>query len=135
MSDMPDFWGTPGDEIAAVSPDDLRNVGKMSREILANNPGQGVAVDGRVYESACSPGADAKAVWYRASMLGMLQILPESPLTPWLHDGELDDAVFQVAAVFPMKKMEVGVVHHGPPFDLQEFVKQIGAGTSTAGDS
>ncbi len=57
----------------------------------------------------------------------LLQILPGEPLTPWTHNGELDDAVFQVAATFPLKKMEVGVVHEGPPFDVEEFFKQVGA--------
>jgi hypothetical protein len=126
MSDLQEFWNGSGDIVAAVNPDDLRNVWKMTREILAHNQGQGVALAANMFESACSPGADAKAVWYRASMLGLLQMLPESPLTPWTHEGELDDAVFKVAATFPMKKMDVGVVYNGPPFDLQEFLTQIG---------
>ncbi len=50
-------------------------------------------------------------------------------LMPWTHDGELDDAVFQVAAKFPMTNMEVGVVHDGLPFDVEEFLKQIGERT------
>jgi len=41
------------------------------------------------------------------------------------HDGEFDDAVFQVAATFPMEKMRTGVVREGLPFDVDEFVKQI----------
>jgi len=57
------------------------------------------------------------------------QMFPESPLTPWMHDGEPDDAVIQVAATFPMKNTEVGVVHDGLPFDVEEFLKQIGART------
>jgi len=44
----------------------------------------------------------------------------------WTHDGELDDAVFQIAATFPMEKMRTGVVREGLPFDVEEFVKQIG---------
>ncbi len=52
MSDVPDFWGTPGDEIAAVNPDDLRNVWKMTREILAHNPGQSVALAANIYMKA-----------------------------------------------------------------------------------
>jgi hypothetical protein len=56
-------------------------------------------------------------------------MFPESPLTPWMHDGEPDDAVIQVAATFPMKNTEVGVVHDGLPFDVEEFLKQIGART------
>jgi hypothetical protein len=82
-----------------------------------------------MYESMCSRGANVEAVWYRASMLGLLEMLPGNMLTPWTNDGELDDKVIQVAATFPMKKMEVGVVHAGPPFDVAEFLKQIGART------
>jgi hypothetical protein len=102
----------------------------LIRDLQARNPGgQGSIIDDRMYKEVCSSGADVQAVWYRTSILGLLQILPDSPLTPWTHDGELDDAVFHVAATFPMKKMEVGVVHQGPPFDVQEFVRQIGART------
>jgi hypothetical protein len=36
------------------------------------------------------------------------------------------DAVFDVAATFPMEKMRTGVIRQGPPFDVEEFVKQIG---------
>jgi hypothetical protein len=132
-TDVPNFWRSKGD-VATVKPGDLKAVCALMRDVKA---GQSVGIDSRAYENACSPGADVDAVWYRASMLGLLQMLPqmspqmfpESPLTPWTHDGELDDAVFQVAATFPMKNMEVGVVHHELPFDVQEFVKQIGART------
>lgn len=128
-TDVLDFWRSKGD-VTAVKPGDLKAVCALMRDVRAHHTaGQSVGIDSRAYENACSPGADVDAVWYRASMLGLLQMLPESPLTPWMHDGELDDAVLQVAATFPMKKMEVGVVHHGPPFDVQEFVKQIGART------
>ena len=129
MRGVPDIWSGSGDEVSAVNPDDLRNVWKMTCTILANNQGQGVALDARMFERMCSPGANVMAVWYRASMLGMLQILPGEPLTQWLHDGELDEAVFQVAATFPLKKMEVGVVHEGLPFGVEEFFKQVGART------
>jgi len=129
-TEMSDFWSAPGHEVAAVNPDDLRNVWRLFRDVQAHTPaGQSGSIDGGMYKSVCSPEANVMAVWYRASMLGMLQMLPESPLTPWTHDGKLDDAVFQVAATFPMKKMDVGVVQQGPPFDVQEFVKQIGVRT------
>jgi hypothetical protein len=52
-------------------------------------------------------------------------LLPEAPLGPWLHDGEFDDAVFQIAATFPMKKLGVGVVHDELPFDVREFLKRL----------
>ena len=127
MSDVPDLWSVMGDEIAAVNRDDLRKVWKMMRDVQAHGPGQGVAIDNEMYAKECSPGANVMAVWCRASMLGILQMLPEPPLAPWTHNGGLDDAVFQVAAAFPMKNMGVGIVHGGLPFDVQEFLKQIQA--------
>jgi len=57
-------------------------------------------------------------------------MIPKPPLAAWTHDGRLDDAVLQVVATFPMKSMEVGVVHDGPPFDLSEFLRQVGEAAS-----
>ncbi len=124
-------------DVAAVAPADLKAVRAFSRGVQAATGGQAGMIELGLYRRVCSPGADIDAVWYRASMLGLLEMLPqvspqmfpESPLTSWTHDGELDDAVFQVAATFPMKTMEVGVVRDGLPFDVEEFVKQIGART------
>lgn len=127
-TDVPDFWRSKGD-VAAVAPADLRAVSAMVRDIQTTMAGQHSSIDIRAFQSACSPGADVMAVWYRASMLGLLQMIPGGPLTPWTHDGELDDAVFQVAATFQMKNMGVGVVHDGLPFDVEEFLKQIGERT------
>ncbi len=127
-TDVPNFWRSKGD-VAAVDPADLKAVCGFMREAQARAPaGQQTSIDGRAFGNVCSPGADAMAVWYRASMLGLLQMMQGDLLMPWLHNGELDDAVIQVAATFPMKNMGVGVVHDGLPFDVEEFVKQIGAG-------
>jgi hypothetical protein len=38
----------------------------------------------------------------------------------------LDEKVFELVAKFPMKRMEPGVPQQGPPFDFQEFLKQLG---------
>jgi hypothetical protein len=125
-----DFFGARGNDVATVSPNDLRNVWTMMRDLQARDlEGQSGSISSGLYEAACSPGANVVAVWYRASILGVLQMLPEKPLTTWSHEGELDDAVFQIAATFPMKKVPVGLVKNGLPFDLQELVKQIGART------
>lgn len=116
------FFGDDGPEdIPSVSPDDLRNVWTMMRDV----PGQqgSVSIDNRMYESRCSPGANVMAVWSRASMLDLLNKV--GVLSARLHNGEFDDAVFQVAATFPMKRMKIGVVHNGLPFDVKEFVNQI----------
>jgi hypothetical protein len=135
-ADIPNSWRSKGD-VSAVNPADLKAVCAFSREVQAATGGKAGMIESGLYERMCSPAADVEAVWYRASMLGLLEMLPnadpqmfpESPLTPWTHNGELDDAVFQVAATFPMKRMGVGAVHEGLPFDLEEFLKQIGART------
>jgi hypothetical protein len=127
-ADVSDFWTSKGD-VSAVDPDDLKATCAFMRDVKARAPvRQNAVISGRAYENVCSPGANVEAVWYRAAMLGLLQLQGDL-LTPWTHDGELDNAVIQVAATFPMKKMEVGVVQDGLPFDVQEFVKQIGART------
>ena len=125
-----DFFGSRGNDVAAVNPNDLRNVWTMMRDLQARaQAGQSESISSGLYESACSPGANVLAVWYRAFILEVLQTLPGNPLTPWSQGDELDDAVFQIAATFPMKKMPVGLVKNGLPFDVQELVKQIGART------
>jgi hypothetical protein len=112
------------DAVAAVDPADLHNVWAMQREAQVNYPNQGIAIDMDFYQRACGPGADTDAVWYRVSMLHLLAG-PVGLLTPWLHDGELADAVFQVAATFPMKRPPVGVPQQGLPFDVQAFLELI----------
>lgn len=122
-----DFLGGSGGDVAAVDAADLKAVRAFMRNSRPGPTARGIS--GGMYESMCSPGANVEAVWYRASMLGLLEMLAGKMLTPWTNDGELDDKVIQVAATFPMKKMEVGVIHEGPPFDVAEFLKQIGART------
>jgi hypothetical protein len=46
-------------------------------------------------------------------------------LAAWLHDGVPDDAVFHVAATIPMSRMQIGVPYKQPPFDVEEFIKQV----------
>jgi len=95
---VPEFWSGSDDSVAAVDPADLRNVLQLFRDFQTRNPGECGSIDSRVFDSVGSSGADVMAVWYRASMLGVLQMLSESPLTPWTHEDEFDDLVFQVAA-------------------------------------
>jgi hypothetical protein len=57
--------------------------------------------------------------------LGLLQLAARDRITPWLHDGEFDDKVIEVAARFPMGWMEIGVVRQGLPFDVEEFFNRL----------
>jgi hypothetical protein len=123
----PDLWESQEGDVPAVSPDDLKKVWQVSAEFEARNPGQSGAIGNTVYKSVRSPGADVVSVWYRASMLRVLkQMIPEQ-VAKWTHDGQLDDVVSEVLAAFPMKGMLTGMVYEEPPFDVEEFVRQVGA--------
>ena len=109
--------------VVAVDPADMKSICRMGRERAAAQAGSTGAIDVRVYESVCSPGANVMAASYRVTMLGFCEqfgLLPGCK-----RDGDYTDAVFQVAATFPMKLMEVGVTYDGPPFDVEEFMKQV----------
>jgi hypothetical protein len=123
----PDLWESQEGDVPAVSPDDLKKVWKMSADFEARNPGQCGAIGNSLYKSVCSPGADVVSVWYRASMLCVLKEMMPELLASWTHDGQLDDVVFEVMSTFPVQKMKIGVAREGPPFDVEEFVKQIAA--------
>jgi hypothetical protein len=112
----PDLWESQEGDIPAVDPADLKSVWALMRDTQARNPGLCGTIGSDLYQSVCSPGADTTAVWYRVSMLGMMTKITPDVLAQWTHDGEFDDAVFQVAATFPMEKMRTGVVRQGLPF-------------------
>jgi hypothetical protein len=126
MSEVPpDLWEQQTGDVPAVKPDDLKNVWRLFGE-MGRNPGQSRSAGENVYKSVCSPGADARSVWYRASMLALAIKMTPDFFGPWMRDGQLDDAVFEVGATFPMEKMRTGIVRDGLPFDVEEFVKRIG---------
>jgi len=111
----------PDGPIPAVDPADLRSVWEMQREILARTGG-GAILSNELYKRACSSGANVEAVWCRTSMLGALEVL--GVLAPWIHDGVVSDAVFKVAATFPMKDMPIGVPQE---LDVDGFLTQVAA--------
>jgi hypothetical protein len=120
------FWGSAkpsGGSVPPVEPADLRSVWTMQSKIQALNPGQQIGISADGYQRACGPEADVRVVFERVSHLGLLQIA--GMLTPWLHDGVPDDALFDVIATIPMSRMQKGVVYNKPPFDVEEFIKQV----------
>ena len=116
-------WFASNDPVPAVDPADLRSMWAMQRP-AANASGQASVTSIHLFEQVCSPGADVQAVQYRVWMLQFLAG-PLGMLSAWLRDGELADAVFEVAAVFPMERMSVGVVRNSLPFDVQGFLAEI----------
>ena len=122
------LWGACASEdgfVVAVDPADLKSIRRMGRErAVAQAVGSTPPpIDISVYESVCSPGANVMAASYRANRLGFCELM--GLLEEHKRDGELTDAVLRVAADFPMKQMKVGVTYQGPPFDFEEFMKQV----------
>lgn len=114
------FGGKPGEPVPTVDPDDVKSIWKLGKEAET----RGVSAIGSVImEQACKPGSNTGAAWYRSTLIWMMtQIAPEQ-LTRFIRDGQPDDAVFRAAAKVPMEWTAVGVVHKGPPFDVDEFLK------------
>ena len=70
-------------------------------------------------------------------MLRMLQMLSESGglISPWLHGGKPDDAVFKVIATLPMIGLQLGTPRQGLPFDAEELVTLIRKESETGEES
>ena len=82
--------------VPAVDPTDLRSLWVMQNDV------EKLAIAADHFERACSPGADVRAAFIRASILRKLKLMSESGglISPWLHHGEPDDAAFKVIATF-----------------------------------
>ncbi len=84
-----------------VSPADLRRCWGFAQGIQKQHPPSaagGVGIDIRVVEAEL-PGVDLPAVWLRATALQILHA--HGTLNEWARGMDLDDVVFQVAAIFP----------------------------------
>ena len=71
-----------------------------------------------------------KAVWYRVNILQMLA--KSLDLLPANLPAHAEDAVFNLAAKFPLKRGEVGVVYNGLPLDVEGFLNQLSRDLGTA---
>jgi hypothetical protein len=107
------------DMVPAVNPANLKSLWRIVKLFRTVSPSGSIA--SRTLERACSDEADVEAIWFRATMLSMMPGM----LAPWTHNDELDDAVFKVAAAFPMRKMTASVVEQRPPFDVQGLLKEM----------
>jgi hypothetical protein len=103
--------------VAAVDPTDLKSLWRLINLFQAVDP-SGNSIAHKALKEACSGGADIEAIWFRATVLSLMPGM----LAPWTHSGELDDAVFNIAAIFPMCQMRTS---DGPPFDVQKLLEQV----------
>jgi len=118
--------------VAPVDPADIGNVWQMQRQAVtqaAGSTGEPEMGKGEVmiglaaYKGVCSPGANIDAVWYRVSMAGVCEQM--GLLAAYKTEVGFTDAVLQVAATFPMKRMKTNVTYRRLPFDVVEFLSQI----------
>jgi hypothetical protein len=116
---------SPSEENQApeVNPVDLRAVWTKITQLQAyGKPGEASSIDIRTLAKVCSPDANVEAVWARTLMLSILNhVMPG-----WSKRANIDK-VFEIAARFPMRSMEPGVQYDEPPFNVQEFTKQLAA--------
>jgi len=114
------LWGnglTEHEFVVTVDPKDMKSACRMGQG------SRGAAMGLSALGSVCSPGANAIAIWYRLRMVGLCDYA--GVLSAHKQDGDFTDAVYRVAATFPMKRMEADVTYQEPPFDVDEFVKQV----------
>jgi hypothetical protein len=105
-----------GDPIPPVNPDDLKRRWNIKRPWTLED-----------LQAAWGHEADSSAVSSRYRMIGALTCY--KLLTPWQHGKELDDAVFRIAATFPLRELKhknymvPGDEHFG--FDPNAFVQRL----------
>lgn len=120
MNEIDILRGKAGEPVPVVDVADMKVVWTHGKELQARHPG-GVAVEMGVWKPLCSPGADIRAVSYRCSMLGMLEMMLRAAWT----GGELSENAFKVAARMDLEWMAVGVVRNSLPFNLEGFLAEL----------
>src|SRR5215469_3444519 len=83
-------FGKPGEQVPAVDFADLKAAKTLMEDVRKSHPKGGVAIDMGVYQSVCSPGANVRAVWYRLSRLGLLEMMFQHVYS----GGQWSDAAF-----------------------------------------
>jgi hypothetical protein len=108
-----------GEPIPPVDPEDLKRMWRLRPPSSWEDQ-----------RAACGPGADIAAIWRRRSMIWMLADFDSGQLlAPWQHGEKLDDAVFRIAATFPLREHKhrgykiAGDEHFG--FDPNAFVQRL----------
>jgi hypothetical protein len=131
MSDVlgnpPSFGGIPGEPVPEVDPEDLKAVWQQARDLQARHPGQRVAIGFDAMKAVCKPGANAQAVFYRLSMIWLLNEFAQEQLAAWFKDEQVSDAVFQTMATIPMEWIG-HTERKGLPFDVEDFFRRLREG-------
>ena len=126
LGNPPSFGGNAGEPVPEVDPQDFKTFWHQARDFQAKYPGQrGQHATGfDVKKAMCRPGANVQAVWYRSSMIWVLNQFAQGQLAPWVKDEQVSDAVFQTMATIPMEWVGPGR-QKGLPFDVEEFFRRL----------
>ncbi len=103
-----------GATVPPVDKDDLKSLHDVCVQMRTRYSGKDGVITLDLMARTCNPGANLAAVWLRHSRLRLL--IRKGLLTDWQHGTELDDAVYRVAANFPM---------HGVDFDPEMFTQRL----------
>jgi|SRR6185437_3339698 len=96
-----------GASVPTVEQGDLNAVLKLMKDSLQRDEQEGRqrAVGMTFYKSACSPGADVMAVWFRAARLCLA--LKHGEFAEFMHKGEFKDSFLRLWATFPFKAVDI----------------------------
>jgi hypothetical protein len=123
QEELQEFGGAPGTPVPQVNPSDVKAAWVLTQETKKEHPENVVGIGEEIFEAHCTPGANIQAIFYRANMIGMLQLVMPELVKPLVQDKL--DAVFQTAATIPMEWMGEGIVRRGFPFDTEDFVRRV----------
>jgi hypothetical protein len=126
----PIFDGIPIDPVPPVDPADLKAAWRVHRELAGKvGPDGRIWLGSRPFVEACSPGANALAASYRCMILILVHGVTDDAVAPWKRNGELDEAVFKVAARLPMEWMLAWTAQDSErnhyPFDMYALVNGL----------
>ena len=108
-----------GATIPPVDEQDLKSLHELCIERAKRYCGKDGVISIEMTARVCTPGANLPAVWLRHTQLRSLY--REGLLAEWQHGTTLNNVVFHVAAMIPMK---------GTRLNHQEFLETLRASTS-----
>jgi hypothetical protein len=128
LGNPPVFGGNAGEPVPEVDPQDLKTIRQLGRDLQARQSGQQIATGFDLMKAICKPGANVYAVWYRSSMIWVLNQFAQEQLAPWVKDEQVSDVVFQTMATIPMEWIG-HAEREGLPFDVEEFFRRLSEGS------
>ena len=127
MSDVPlhsPFGGNSGEPVAEVDPDDLRAFWQKTCELQMKHGRQVSLSSQSMKDINGKPGANTDAIWYRASMIWVIQKFAPTRFSDWIKGEVISDAVVQTMATIPMEWIG-RTERNGLPFDFEVFLTRL----------